>query len=251
MAARLAGGGFLAAEEEAAQLVEHAGDDDALLEALIARRLTGEPLAWITGGTLFCDVRVLVDPGVYVPRWHRELLAWRAIERVPDGGVAVDACTGSGAIAVALHAHRPDASVIACDIDDHAVACARRNGVTVYQGDLFAPLPRELQDSVDLITAVVPYVPTPELPFLQRDTFSFESALAYDGGPDGTRLLRRTIREAVPLLRHGGTLLLELGGAQPGMIAADLKRHGYGRTDIITDADGDVCGVEATLTAER
>lgn len=247
LAARLAVAGFLAAEDEAAQLVERAGEDGARLETLVGRRLTGEPLAWITGTTVFCDVPVGVDAGVYVPRWHTELLGWRAIERLRDDGTAIDACTGSGAIAVALRAHCPGARVVACDIDAHAVACARRNGVEAYQGDLFAPLPDRFEGSVDVVTAVVPYVPTTELPFLQRDTFAFESALAYDGGPGGTRLLRRAVREAVRFLRPGGTLLLELGGNQADTIAPDLERNGYVRTEVISDSDGDVRGIEATL----
>lgn len=251
MAARLAVAGFLAADEEAAQLVERAGGDDALLEALVSRRLTGEPLAWITGSTVFCGVRVQIDPGVYVPRWHTEVIARRAIECLPHGGVLVDVCTGSGAIAAAVGAHRADATVVGCDIDERAVVCARRNGVTVYRGDLLTPLPRRLHRRADVITAVVPYVPTPDLPFLQRDTFVFESALAYDGGPDGIRELRRTVRQAVRFLRRQGTLLLELGGGEAGLIRADLERHGYAFTDVIRDADGDVRGIEATLFAAR
>ena len=69
---------------------------------MVERRLTGEPLAWITSTAPFCEQWIVVHPGVYVPRWQTELLAGRAVERLPAGGVAIDVCTGSGALAKVL-----------------------------------------------------------------------------------------------------------------------------------------------------
>jgi release factor glutamine methyltransferase len=220
-------GGFVAASEEAEELL--ACPDP---EAALARRLTGEPLVWITGGVDFCGRRVAVHPGVYVPRWHTELIAERALARMPAGGVAIDLCTGSGALAVVLGA-------VASDLDSRAVTCARANGVDAHEGDLFAPFPDLV---ADLVCGVVPYVPTPELPLLQRDTFAFETALAYDGGPDGTRLLQRAVTEARTHLHPGGALVLELGGDQ--LSALDLT--GYTDVRPITDEFGDQRGFEAT-----
>jgi release factor glutamine methyltransferase len=79
LAALLARAGFIAAREEAEELVVAADGDDVLLDSLVERRLTGEPLAWITGSVLFCGVQIRVDPGVYVPRWQSEELARRAV----------------------------------------------------------------------------------------------------------------------------------------------------------------------------
>ncbi|MEA2179122.1 MAG: release factor glutamine methyltransferase, partial [Solirubrobacteraceae bacterium] len=110
LTAALARGGFVAAAEEAEELL--ACPDP---EAALARRLTGEPLAWITGGVDFCGRRIRVDPGVYVPRWHTELIAERALAR--GGEIAIDLCTGSGALAVVTGA-------MASDLDPLAVACA-------------------------------------------------------------------------------------------------------------------------------
>jgi release factor glutamine methyltransferase len=242
----LAGAGFVAAGDEARELLACAGGDGAVLDALLGRRLTGEPLAWITGSVPFCDVAVRIDPGVYVPRWHSEPLARRAGERLPAGGTAIDLCTGSGAIARALAAIRPGARVVASEIDQPAVACATANGVEVYQGDLFAPLPRGLEGCVDVVVAVVPYVPTPALPLLQRDTFRFESSLHYDGGRDGTDILRRVLAESTRFLRDGGALLVELGGDQADALASDLDRLGYRDVNVLSDEEGDVRGVEAT-----
>jgi release factor glutamine methyltransferase len=224
--AELTRGGFVAAEDEADELLACDGDVDALLE----RRLTGEPLAWITGRTVFCGVELVVHPGVYVPRWHTELIAQRALERLPEGGTAIDLCTGCGAIARVLASR---GRVVAGDLDPRAVLCAQANGVDAHAADLFDGLPRV---RADVITAVVPYVPTAELPLLQRDTFTFETPLAYDGGPDGLALLHRVIATAPDWLEPGGALILELGGDQ----AEQLGVAGQ----LIRDEDGDVRGVE-------
>jgi release factor glutamine methyltransferase len=247
LSASLASQGFIAAGEESQELLAYAAGDDQLLESAVRRRLTGEPLAWITGRVSFCGIEMRVDPGVYVPRWLSEPLVCRAVDRLPEGGTAIDLCTGSGAIASVLSAHRRRAHVAASDVDARAVACAAANGVEAYCGDLFAPLPRELEGRVDVVVGVVPYVPTAELPLLQRDTFTFETPLSYDGGVDGTDILRRVLRDAPRFLRPGGALLLELGGDQAGVLTDELVRLGYVDRSILTDEDGDVRGMEATF----
>ncbi len=247
LAALLSGAGFVAAEEEAEELHACAAGDVELLDSLVGRRLTGEPLAWITGRVSFCGSEIRVDPGVYVPRWHSEPLARRAVKRLPSNGAAIDLCTGSGAMAKTLIMDHPGARVVASDVDERAVACATANGVEVYRGDLFAPLPRTLEGRVDVVVGVVPYVPTPELPLLQRDTFTFESSLSYDGGRDGTEILRRVLTDSPLFLRRGGALLLELGGEQADALGDDLARLGYVDVTVLVDEDSDVRGIEATL----
>ncbi len=239
--------GFIAAEEEASELIACAGGSDELLESLVARRITGEPLAWITGKSSFCGVEIHVDRGVYVPRWQSEHLARRAADRLPVNGTAIDVCTGSGAIAKVLSMSRPEARVVASDLDVRAVACAMANGVEAYCGDLFSPLPVGLERQVDVIVGVVPYVPTPSLPLLPRDTFAFEAPLAYDGGADGTDILRRVLAESPRFLRPRGALLVELGGEEAGALEDDLLRLGYVDVVTLADEDGDVRGIEATL----
>jgi release factor glutamine methyltransferase len=243
---RLRLAGFVAAEEEAKELTESAHGDSKILAALVGRRLSGEPLAWITGCADFCGLKIRILPDVYVPRWQSEPLARRAVERLPLRGVAVDLCTGSGAIAKTLVSQRPDARVVASDLDERAVACARDNGVEVYLGDLFSPLPALLHGRTDVVVGVVPYVPTPQLASLQRDTLTFESTLSYDGGDDGADVLRRVIDECREFLRPGGSLLLELGGDQVDALRDDLARHGLELSDVLHDDDGDVRGIDAT-----
>jgi release factor glutamine methyltransferase len=246
LAELLADAGFVAADEEAGELLARAGGDAELLEALVTRRLTGEPLAWITGSISFCGLEIRVDPGIYVPRRQSEQLALRAVERLPSDGTAIDLCTGAGAVARTLLARRPRAQVIASDLDPRAVACARANGVDALCGDLFDPLPQTLEGDVDVVVGVVPYVPTRELGLLQRDTLTFESPLSYDGGDDGTDVLRRVLAESPRFLRPGGALLLELGAEQPQALAGDLARLGYIDMTTLVDEDGDVRGIEAT-----
>ena len=239
--------GFLAASEEAQELLVCAGGDDEQLEQLVTRRIAGEPLAWITGSVWFCGVEVSVQPGVYVPRWHTESLARRAVACLPAPGMAIDLCTGSGAIAKLMMTERPRARIVACDVDERAVACAARNGVDAYAGDLFAALPTPMK--ADVIVGVVPYVPTGELGLRQRDTFTFESSLAYDGGTDGTAVLRRAITDSHRFLRPGGTLLLELGGAQAQVLRRQLHRLRFRNIAVLHDEEGNPRGIEATLAA--
>ena len=239
------GGGFVAADEEARELLDAAAGDPARLEALVLRRETGEPLAWITGSVAFCGLQIVVHPDVYVPRWHTELVAERAAARLPEGGVAIDLCTGCGALAATLRARRPGARVVGTDLDPNAVANARANGVEAYAGDLFAPVPGDL-GLADVVAAVVPYVPRRALPLLQRDTFRFETALAYDGGEEGLDVLRRVLEEAPARLKPGGALVLEVGGSQAGDLDADLARLPYDDVAEITDEDGDLRGLELT-----
>jgi release factor glutamine methyltransferase len=239
--------GFVAASEEAEELLAAAGGDRERLDAMVARRMDGEPLAWITGTAPFCGLWIPVHRDVYVPRWHTELIAERAASLLPGGGAAIDLCTGSGAIPVVLKARRPGARVVGTDLDPNAVANARANGVEAYAGDLFAPLPADLGPA-DVITAVVPYVPTRALPLLQRDTFRFEGRLAYDGGDEGLDVLLRVLREAPARLKPGGTLLLEVGGSQAGDLDGEIERLPYrGATELVDD-DGDLRGLELTLT---
>jgi release factor glutamine methyltransferase len=244
VAARLAAAGCVAADAEAAELLAVARDG-AHLDELVARRTRGEPLAWVVGSVEFCGLRLRVRPGVYVPRWQTEPLARRAAAVLPEGGVGVDLCTGAGAIACVLRAASPSATVVATDIDPAAVACARENGVDARVGDLDGPLPTALLGTVDVLTAVVPYVPTDELHLLPRDVVAYEPRHALDGGDGGLRLLWATIERAPRWLRPGGWLLLELGGDQARAATGRLDAAGFDHVAVLRDDDGDDRGIEA------
>ena len=187
----------------------------------------------------------MVRPGVYVPRWQSIELARRAAARLPERGNAIDLCTGSGALALALVRARPHARVVATDTDPQSIDCARANGIDARLGDLFDPLPRELRGRTDVVVAVTPYVPTDSLRLLPRDTLAHEDAGHYDGGPDGTHVLERVITGAPDFLGPGGSLLLEIGGDQAALLRPLLERLGYSGVAIWSDDDGDVRGIEA------
>src|SRR5579862_2703335 len=119
---RLRQAGCVAATQEAEVLVDAAGGDPDRLETLVVRRCSGEPLAWLVGSVQFCGETILVRPGVYVPRWQTEPLALEAAARLRPNGVAVDLCTGSGAVAAVLGRRRPSARVLATELDPVAAA---------------------------------------------------------------------------------------------------------------------------------
>jgi release factor glutamine methyltransferase len=237
----------VAATEEAEELAQAASGDRAVFEALVERRTKGEPLAWVIGRVVFCGCPVAVVAGVYVPRWQSEPLAERAAELLPPSGRAIDLGTGSGAIACVLRSRRPGASVIGTEIDPSAAQCARRNGIDVVVGDLFEGVPASWAGTVDVIVAVLPYVPTGEMAHLPRDVRDFEPGSALDGGGDGLSVVRRAISEARQWLHDQGHLLFEIGGDQPDVAAGELDRAGFDAVRIMYDADGDPRGIGATV----
>ena len=243
--------GCIAAEEEAAELLDAAGGDRSRLEELVRRRCTGEPLAWLTGAVRFCGERVLVRTGVYVPRWQSQPLVHEASARLPDTGVAVDLCTGSGAIAAVLRRARPAARVLATEIDPVAVACARANGVEVFEGDLTSGLPASLAGAVDVMCAVAPYVPADEMHLLPRDVRAYEPRRALDGGTGGTEVLERVVAEASSWLRPGGSLCIELGGDQASILEPCLLGAGFDEDVRLADEDGDLRGLVCRFSGRR
>jgi release factor glutamine methyltransferase len=237
---RLAAAGCVAADEEARDLVAHA-PDAATLDAWVARREQGEPLAWITGRACFCGRDVYVEPGVYVPRVQTEELARRAADVLPPGGRAVDLCTGSGAIAVHVRAAVPSVCVVGVDVDAGAVACARRNGVPAIVADAGSvPLRSRV---ADVVTAVAPYVPSDAMQFLAADVRRHEPLVAVDGGTDGLDVVRPVVSEAARLVRPGGVLLLELGGDQDAALVPIVETAGFTTLDAWRDEHGELRGV--------
>lgn len=229
VAARLRAGGCVFAEDEAA-LLRGAAGSAAELDALVARRVAGEPLEQVVGWALFAGLRVTLAPGVFVPRRRSEFLVERAVELLPAGALVVDVCCGSGAIGAALLAARPDLVLHAADVDPAAVACARGNlpaAAGVHLGDLLGALPPALAGRVDAVVASTPYVPTAALASMPPEARDHEPRAALDGGIDGVDVVRRLAAAVSAWLRPGGHLLVECAEHQAGITREALAGAGF------------------------
>ena len=191
------------------------------VETLLARRLAGEPLSYLTGRREFFGLEFLVTPDVLIPRQETELLVELAVEFIsrPDhfgageSALVADVGTGSGAIAVSIAANCPDAEVYATDISVAALRVASSNARANGVGDLITFLRGDMLDAVpecsDLIVANLPYVPRLMLHGLSNE-IRREPRIALDGGADGLDPYRRLLAQAPGHIRSNGALLVEL-----------------------------------------
>jgi release factor glutamine methyltransferase len=217
----------------------------ARLAAMTARRAAGEPLQYVVGWAPFGPLRLAIGPGVFVPRPETEGLAELAAARLrahPEPRVAVDLCTGCGAVACYLAEAVPGARVLATELDPGALTWARanvaRHGVELAAGDLDRPLPPELAGRVQVLTANVPYVPSGQIELLPRDVRDHEPRLALDGGPDGLDVLRRVAALAPGWLAAGGVLLSEIAEDQGAAAAQVLAEAGLSPLRLHRDLAG-------------
>jgi release factor glutamine methyltransferase len=209
---------------------------------LIAARVAGTPVQYLTGRRDFCGRSFQVDPRVLIPRPETEGLVEAVLRTLPTAGPVrlLDVATGSGCIAVTLAAERPEATVVATDIDEGACALARANAqahgvgprVQVRQGDLFAAVAGEAP--FDAVVSNPPYVRTAELPGLQAEV-QREPRLALDGGPEGLTVLSGVVEGAFGFLAPGGLLALEMGDEQGETVRNLLLQRGYEAVRIEQD----------------
>jgi release factor glutamine methyltransferase len=182
-------------------------------DELVARRAKRVPLQHLTGTAAFGPVTVHVGPGVFIPRPETEsLLEWAVAQPLLRRPLIVDLCTGSGALAVALSKHWPDARVIGVDDSEDALAYARRNTagtpVELIQADVTqAGLLAELDGQVDLVVANPPYIP--DAAALEPEVAEHDPPHALFGGPDGMAVIDRIVELAARLLRDGGRCAVE------------------------------------------
>jgi len=208
---------------------------------LVKRRAGGEPTAYLTGRKEFLGRSFQVDGRALVPRPETELVAEAALQALPEGGAALDLCTGSGCIAASLALSRPSARVTAVELSPEALALARENAralgaaVDFREGDLYGPLPPDRR--FDVIVANPPYVPTSELYGLPREV-QREPKLALDGGPDGLGVARRVVGEAPARLRAGGTLVVEMHESHLESLPQLCRAAGFARAEARRDLAG-------------
>lgn len=181
----------------------------------------------------FAGITLRVNRGVFTPSATTERLFELVREAVigQRRPVIVDVGTGCGAVALALAAALPRASIFATEISETALACARRNrdrlrlhNVTVRGGSLLSPLPRRIRGKVSAIAANVPYVP-PRLTEALGHTFPAGTAIGF--GADGLDLVREVARSARNYLVPGGSLVLQLAGYQWEPFSDELRALGY------------------------
>lgn len=228
-------------------LFAHATDPLGLAEsdsfhALLARRLAGEPVAYITGQWGFWTLQLEVTPATLIPRPETELLVEQALARLPADQpcTIADLGTGSGAIALALASERPLAQVLATDFSAEALAVATRNAarntvanVAFAQGAWYAPLQGR---RFDLIASNPPYIASDD-PHLARGDLRFEPATALASGHDGLDDIRLIADGATAHLLPGGWLLLEHGWDQGAAIRALLQQAGLNEVETVQDLE--------------
>ena len=191
---------------------------------LVGQRVRGEPLQYLEGEVTFGPINIAVDRRVLIPRPETEYLYQLAISDMSPPQVVVDLCTGSGALALALKATYPGARVVATDLSadalEVAVANGRRLGLDVdwRLGDLWGPVPPELEGQVNLMVANPPYVSDSEWEQLPSDVHQ-EPRMALVAGPLGTEVIERLLDQTLPWLAESGVALLEVGENQAGSLS--------------------------------
>jgi release factor glutamine methyltransferase len=268
--------GIESAGQEAFWIVEHVlclpahhvvADRDRLLShaellaarGFVERRVGREPLQYILGTQEFCGLEFDVNPAVLIPRPETELLVEYVLQRisVERQATIVDACTGSGCIAVAIARLRPRTRLIATDHSDPSLDVARKNAtrhavcerITWLEGDLLGPLTKQgLEGRIDVIVSNPPYIAEAGWAMLQPEVRLFEPRGALVAGPQGTELHERLLQEGVRYLSPGGALIMEIGAGQARAMRRIVEEiPGYRFHRLVYDA----AGLERVVIVER
>ena len=191
--------------------------------SLIKRRMSNEPVGYITGTKEFMSLEFNVDKNVLIPRPDTEILVEKVMSEVKSANpVIIDMCTGSGAIAVSLAKYIPNACVLGLDISEDALKVAKTNSqkngadVTFEKHDVLKPYSKITADAV---VSNPPYIPTDDLNGLMSDVIDFEPSIALDGGVDGLLFYRAIIKNIDSCLKDGGLLAFEVGAGQADDVA--------------------------------
>jgi release factor glutamine methyltransferase len=227
-----------------------------VLDELVGRRVRGEPVAYLLGTAWFYGREFEVDPRVLVPRPETELLVEQALEHFAERATSstfIDACTGSGCVAVTIAAELGDrARVLGTDISADAIAVAERNaarhGVRVdfRAGDLLAPTADTTR--VAVVTANPPYVEGADADGLEPGVRDHEPGVALFVPEEGVEsFYGRLAREARQVLEPGGLLAVEHGQGQRELVVGVLEAAG------MVDVHGidDLAGVDRVVVGYR
>lgn len=227
--------------------------------SLLRRRLTGEPLQYITGETEFYGLPFCVTRDVLIPRPETEHLVEKVLSFASRFAAPriVDIGTGSGAIAVALAHNLPTAHVTAIDVSPPALAIARHNAqrlgvdsrIAFIRRDLLAPVDENQEHPAlfDILVSNPPYVPSSDRDSLSVEVRDYEPALALFAGNDGLDVYRRLIPAAYAALAPGGFIALEIGFGQKQAIRNLLSASGFASIEFTPDLQG----IPRVATAQR
>jgi release factor glutamine methyltransferase len=233
-------------------------------EQLVERRVTGEPLGYLSGRQEFLGLEFHCAAGALIPRRETEIVGTVALELARTLAAAkgpiriLDLCTGAGNLAVSLAVHEPRALVWATDLEADALVVAARNvslhevgdRVRLLRGDLFGALESSPEPAgpFDLIVCNPPYIPSSKAKAMPAEVGGFEPSAAFDGGDFGLSILFRLVSEAPRHLAAGGWLCFELGAGQGRMIEKRLAGQGS-YTDVRSVPDP--AGTARALVARR
>lgn len=215
---------------------------------MAARRLSGEPLAYILGHWEFYGLDLIVSPDVLIPRVDTEVLVREAIRaflgRKNDPRV-LDLCCGSGCIGCAIGHQLPMAQIVMVDDSEKALRVSRANvmkcslgaKVSCVKADVFEPPPAKI-GTFDLIVSNPPYIRTMDILTLDPSVRDYEPLEALNGGDDGYDFYEAILKEWKACLREGGYLMFEVGEEQAEQVMEMMRSGGFSDVKAILDTAG-------------
>lgn len=218
-------------------------------EAMLQRRCSGEPAAYVLGEWEFMALPFKIEKGVLIPRMDTEVLAELAIRLLQakggSGARVLDLCCGSGCIGISIAANIVDCRVVLVDNSMQALRLSRTNvlknrtsrNTVCIEADALQNPPM-LLGKFDLLVCNPPYVPTAEIPTLDGSVRDFEPKEALDGGPDGLKFYRSIIPRWKPILKENGCMLFECGEGQAEEIMDLFRREGFKNAAAHKDTAG-------------
>lgn len=213
------------------------------LRAKLMQLKNGMPLEYVTKRMHFMDYSLRILPGVFIPRFETEYfieLIEKLIDFVPEQ--ILDIGTGTGAISIALAHLYPDVHIVATDISDKAIRCARENikeyGLTDRIHLLQCSICNGVNTRFDLIISNPPYIPSSRLHSLPKSVRDFEPMLAIDGGQDGIQFIKLIIQQTAAYQNPGGIIALEIDEDTVITIKGFLQTNGCDQFSFRRDQFG-------------
>lgn len=234
---------------------EVAEEDATRLHGLAERRAQGEPLARLTGRREFWSLDFALSPETLVPRPETETLVEAVLSLFPDRSAPLrllDLGTGSGALLAALLSEYPAAFGVGVDLAPGAARQARANlaalGFAARAAVLVGHWGEALTGGFDLVVSNPPYIPSTDIPALQREVRTHDPLLALDGGPQGLDAYHALALALPGLLVAGGYAVLELGIGQERQVAGLLTAAGL---SVEGPARADLAGIARAMIARK